>query len=169
METSMPPDDVGLLKSSLGPTLALLSAGAAIIHFVVVPGHWDEHWSQGLFFVVAAVAQLLWAVWILFAPSRALYLAGAAGNAAIAAMWIVTRTAGIPLAGADEREAVQFADALVTGFEVLLVLGALALARRTLVPRAYGGEWRRALGITLLGALVATALTTAALLSLVQL
>jgi len=64
----------------LRPALALLSMGAAVIHFVVVPGHWDEYWGQGLFFIVAAIAQLLWAVWVVVAPSRLLYLAGAAGN-----------------------------------------------------------------------------------------
>jgi len=42
----------------LRPALALLSVGAAVIHFVVVPGHWDEYWGQGLFFIVAAIAQL---------------------------------------------------------------------------------------------------------------
>jgi hypothetical protein len=49
------------------PALALLSTGAAVIHFVVIPGHWDEYRGQGLFFVIAAIAQLLWAVWVLVA------------------------------------------------------------------------------------------------------
>jgi hypothetical protein len=114
----------------LRPALALLSAGAAVIHFVVFPGHWDEYWAQGLFFIVAAIAQLLWAVWIIVAPSRLIYLAGAAGNAAIAALWVVTRTAGVPAGpGAGEREAVEFADTLATAFEVALVIGAIWLAR----------------------------------------
>ena len=59
--------------------------GAAVIHFVVIPGHWDEYWGQGLFFITAAIAQILWAVWVVVAPSRLLYLAGAVGNAAIVA------------------------------------------------------------------------------------
>lgn len=152
----------------LRPALALLSMGAAVIHFVVIPGHWEEYWGQGLFFIVAAIAQLLWAVWVLVAPSRLIYLAGAAGNAAIVALWIVTRTAGVPAGpGAGEREAVEFADTLATVFEVLLVVGALVLART--VP-ARPIRWPAgALSASVVLALVVAALTAASLLSLVDL
>jgi hypothetical protein len=152
----------------LRPALALLSVGAAVIHFVVVPGHWDEYWGQGLFFIVAAIAQLLWAIWVVVAPSRLLYLAGAAGNAAIVALWVVTRTYGVPAGpGAGEREAVEFADTLATVFEVLLVVGALALAR---TAPARPIRWPAgALVASALVALVVAGLTTASLLALVEL
>lgn len=152
----------------LRPALALLSAGAAVIHFVVVPGHWDEYWGQGLFFIIAAIAQLLWAVWVVVAPSRLLYLAGAVGNAAIVALWVVTRTYGVPAGpGAGEREAVEFADTLATVFEVLVVVGALALAR---TAPARPIRWPAgALAASALYALVAAGLTTASLLTLVEL
>jgi hypothetical protein len=150
------------------PALALLSMGAAVIHFVVVPGHWDEYWGQGLFFVIAAVAQLLWAVWVLVAPSRLLYLLGAVGNAGIVVLWVVTGTAGVPVGpGAGEREAVEFADTLATVFEVLLVIGALALAR---TAPARPIRWPAgALAATVFEALLVAALTTAGLLQLVEL
>jgi hypothetical protein len=156
------------LEPLLRPALALLSAGAAVIHFVVIPGHWDEYWGQGLFFIVAAIAQLLWALWVVVAPSRLIYLAGAAGNAGIVVMWVVTRTAGIPAGpGAGEREAVEFADTLATAFEVVLVIGALVLARTVAlrpIRQATG-----ALVPSVLLALVVAALTAASLLSLVEL
>jgi hypothetical protein len=155
------------LEAILRPALALLSAGAAVIHFVVIPGHWDEYWGQGLFFLVGAIAQLLWAVWVVVAPSRLIYLAGAAGNAAIVAMWVVTRTAGIPVGpGAGEREAVEFADTLATAFEVVLVIGALVLAR-TAARRTF--QTSGALATSALLAVVVAALTAASLLSLVEL
>jgi hypothetical protein len=165
---SEPPRGGGGLEPVLRPALALLSMGAAVIHFVVVPGHWDEYWGQGLFFIVAAIAQLLWAVWLLVAPSRLLYLIGAAGNAAIVALWVVTRTYGVPAGpGAGEREAVEFADTLATVFEVLLVAGAVVLART--VP-ARPIRWPAgALTASVLLALVVAALTTASLLSLAEL
>jgi hypothetical protein len=152
----------------LRPALALLSAGAAVIHFVVIPGHWEEYWGQGLFFIVAAIAQLLWAIWIIVAPSPLIYLAGAAGNAAIVVMWIVTRTAGVPAGpGAGEAEAVEFADTLATVFEVILVVGALVLARAA--SRRVPQGARGALAPTVLLACVVAALTAASLLSLVEL
>jgi hypothetical protein len=152
----------------LRPSLALLSAGAAMIHFVVIPGHWDEYWGQGLFFIVAAVAQLLWALWIIVAPSPLIYLAGAAGNAAIVVMWIVTRTAGVPAGpGAGETEAVEFADTLATVFEVILVAGALVLARSA--ARRGAQQPAGALAPTVLLTAVVAALTAASLLSLVEL
>ena len=166
----LPPDPTGRTEYErwLRPALALLSAGAAVIHFVVIPGHWDEYWGQGLFFIVAAVAQLLWAVWIIVAPSPLIYLAGAAGNAVIVVMWIVTRTAGIPAGpGAGEAEAVEFADTLATVFEIILVVGAVMLARtasRRGPQRAPG-----ALAPTVLLACLVAALTAASLLSLVEL
>lgn len=156
------------LEPILRPALALLSAGAAVIHFVVIPGHWDEYWGQGLFFVVAAVAQLLWALWIVVAPSRLVYLAGAVGNAVIVAMWIVTRTAGIPAGpGSGEREAVEFADTLATAFEVVLVIGAIVLMRTVATRRS--GRLTGALASSVLIAVAVAALTAASLLSLVEL
>jgi hypothetical protein len=156
------------IEPVLRPALALLSTGAAVIHFVVIPAHWDEYWGQGLFFIVAAIAQILWTVWIVIAPTRLLYLAGAAGNAFIAALWVVTRTAGIPAGpGAGEREAVEFADTLATVFEILLVVGALALAR---AAPARSLLWPRgALDASASLAIVVAGLTAASLLSLVEL
>jgi hypothetical protein len=161
------PVERGDYERWLRPALALLSVGAAVIHFVVIPGHWDEYWGQGLFFIVAAIAQLLWAVWIIIAPSPLIYLAGAAGNAAIVVMWIVTRTTGVPAGpGAGEAEAVEFADTLATVFEVIIVVGALLLAR---APRRVTHSARGVLAPTLLLACVVAALTAASLLSLVEL
>lgn len=156
------------LESVLRPVLALLSAGAAVIHFVVIPGHWEEYWAQGLFFIVAAIAQLLWALWVVIAPSRLIYLAGAAGNAAIVALWVITRTAGIPAGpGAGEREAVEFADTLATAFELVLIVGAVAVSRA--VPARLTRRPAGALTASVLLALVVVALTATSLLSLAEL
>ena len=165
-----PPEPSGgcSVEGVLRPALALFSMGAAVIHFVVIPGHWDEYWGQGLFFIIAAIAQILWAVWVVVAPSRLLYLLGALGNAAIVALWVVTRTYGVPAGpGAGEAEAVEFTDTLATAFEVLLVVGALVVAR-TAPARAI--RWPAgALTATVVLALVVAGLTAASLLSLVDL
>ena len=143
--------------------VALASAGAATIHFAVAAQHFEEYWLFGLFFVGAAVLQLAWALLVLFHSSRAVYLAGAAGNAAVVAMWVVSRTTGLPL-GPDpgEAEPVGLADTVATLFEVLIAAGALLLASaavsRPPLPRLSAGAALATLAVT-----AATALSLLAL------
>lgn len=150
------------------PGVALLSAGAATIHFVVAPEHWTTYSAYGAFFVAAAAAQLGWSIWILTAPSRLIYMAGALGNALIVGMWIVSRTAGVPIGpDAGEREAAALADVVATTFEAVVVVAAVALSRseRGLRPLAVATP----LMATATLALVVAALTATSLLSLVEL
>lgn len=81
-------------------TLALLSVGAAAIHFAVVKMHFDEYTLFGVFFVGTGIAQLVWPAWLL-RRSRPLLGLGALGNGAIVAMWAVDRIWGLPL-GPDD-------------------------------------------------------------------
>lgn len=148
--------------------VALASAGAATIHFAVIAQHFDEYWLFGSFFLVAAILQLAWAslVVLVARPAPAIYLAGAAGNAAIAAMWVVSRTTGFPLGPEPgEAEAVGIADTVATLYEVLIALGALLLVRLA-APRP---PLARFTALTALATVIAAALTTLALLSLVGL
>ena len=114
---------------------AVLSLVAAVIHISVIPEHFEEWWGYGLFFLLAAIAQALFAVAILHAPSRTLIWAGIIGNLAIFALWIATRTIGIPVFGphAGEIEEVGAVDLASKGVEVLLVL-LLGVVLRTMQP-----------------------------------
>lgn len=108
---------------------ALLSVGAGVLHFAVLGEHWQEWWGYGLFFGVSAWLQLAWAAAVVWRPSRTMLLTGAAGNLSIAALWLVTRTAGIPVGPASgEVETAALIDALSSAFELAVVLGALAIA-----------------------------------------
>src|SRR5215203_1720703 len=53
-------------------SLAGLSAGAAGIHFAVIPEHLAELPVAGYFFIAVAIAQALWAILVPRYPSRAL-------------------------------------------------------------------------------------------------
>jgi hypothetical protein len=118
--------DAGL--AGLRAELALLSVGAAVIHFAVIAEHLDEWWLTGTFFIVVALFQLAWAVAVLAWPSRLVYAVGAVVNALVVITWIVSRTTGVPVGPeAGEPEAVGFPDLLATGFEVLLVAIAAGL------------------------------------------
>ena len=115
----------------------LATVGAAAVHFVVMPTHFEESWLYGVFFLVTATVQLSWALAVLTRPSRPVLAAGAAGNLAVLALWLVTRTAGIPLGpGAGEVESIGGLDILATGLEaVVVVTAALALWHRSLPSR----------------------------------
>lgn len=124
--------------NSLIFTVALLSAGAAAIHFAVVKMHLEEYTLFGVFFVGAGVAQLVWALWLLLRPWPPLILLGAIGNALIAVTWAVDRIWGLPLGPEHwSPDPVGFGDATTSSFEALLVIGCVILLGRSAphVPR----------------------------------
>ena len=121
-------------------TVATLRAAAALsllvapMHLWVVPEHLEKWWGYGAFFVVLAVAQGLYGLGLLRRPSRRFLLLGVAGNLAVAILWLVTRTTGIPLLGphAGVVERVGVLDLACTLAEVGIVAGLGALAMRDL-------------------------------------
>jgi hypothetical protein len=76
--------------------LALTSLAAGAIHFAVTGDHFQAGIAFGLFFAALAWAQVLWAVGVLMMPTRLLLAAGVAGNPAVVAIWVVSRTTGLP-------------------------------------------------------------------------
>jgi hypothetical protein len=102
---------------------AALSLFAALIHLWVVPEHLEEWWGYGAFFLAAAAAQGLYGAVLLRRPGRSLFLVGIGGNLAVVALWVVTRTAGIPLFGphAGEVEGVGVVDLCATASELGIV------------------------------------------------
>jgi hypothetical protein len=114
--------------------VAALSLLAAAIHLWVMPEHLEEWWGSGAFFLVLAVAQGMYGLGLLRWPSRPFLLLGVAGNLAVAILWLVTRTTGIPLLGphAGEVEGVGVLDLACTLAEVGIVAGLGALAMKDL-------------------------------------
>jgi hypothetical protein len=107
---------------------ALLSIGAAIVHFAVIAQHFDEWWLTGMFFLSIALFQLGWGLLVLIQPSALVYVTGAIANALIIVTWIVSRTTGVPVGPeAGEAEAVSLPDAMATAFEVGLIVVLVAL------------------------------------------
>ena|SRR5215203_689762 len=108
-------------------TAALLSAGAAAIHFVVIPAHFEEWCGFGAFFVASGLAQLGWSLAVVTWPRQPLFWMGVIGNAAIVALWVVTRVEGT-LLGPEPDEPIGIAEGIATGFEVAIVVLAVATA-----------------------------------------
>jgi hypothetical protein len=74
--------------------------------------------------VAAAAFQALWIRWCLAGPGRIATVIGIAGNAAIVAAWLYTRTIGLPIGEfAGGPEPIGYPDAASVVFEVLLIGG----------------------------------------------
>jgi FtsP/CotA-like multicopper oxidase with cupredoxin domain len=116
---------VGLLVA------AGLVAGSGLVHLAVVPDHWAEYRLFGGFFLLVGVAQLgaggaagMW-------PTPRRLLGVAAGQAALVALWAVSRTSGLPVGPEPWRpEDVGVADVVCVALECLSVLVLVGLAGR---------------------------------------
>jgi hypothetical protein len=111
--------------------LAALSVGAAAIHFAVVFEHFVEYTLYGAFFLVISWAQLIWPAVLLWRPSRLWLWLGIAGNAIIIAVYVASRTVGLPF-GPDlhNTESVGALDVVSCVLEFLLIVGCAALLWR---------------------------------------
>jgi hypothetical protein len=142
---------------------ALLSAGAASVHFAVTKDNFEEYTLFGVLFVATALAQLGWAAAVLVRPWRALLVLGAVFNLGVAAVWALDRTVGMPI-GPEHWEASPFGfgDTVTAAFEVLIAIGCVLLLRRRLAGGVRRPAARAAVGAL---ALAAGAVTILALLS----
>jgi len=110
-------------------TLAALSATAAAVHAQVGPEHFRESAAFGVFFLCASAGQAAWAVAVCRKPVRAVLLAGAAANAAVVALWAVSRTMGLPIGPRAWRpEAVSQPDVVATLLELSIVAAVARIA-----------------------------------------
>ena len=121
----MPPIDVDPSVHDDRPNrwiLASFSAAAGIVHVVMAPSHLGASNLEGGGFLVSAWLQLALAVALVARPSRWVLRSVVVVNAALVAVWALSRTAGLPFgAHADHPETVSFVDGSCVAFELLLV------------------------------------------------
>jgi hypothetical protein len=111
---------------------AALSLSAAIAHFGVAEPHYRAWWAHGLFFVVCGALQALLAALILWWPRPWIALCGIAGNLAVLAMYVYSRTNGSPIGpheGVPEEPGV-YDMTTAAGELVLVVVLVLMLGER---------------------------------------
>jgi len=97
-------------------------AGAGLVHFSVVREHFAEWWVFGTFFLLVAALQAGWAFLVWRWANTRLLAAGAVLNIGLIALWLVTRTAGLPFgSGASMPEGWGVPDALTAVLELLSV------------------------------------------------
>ena len=101
---------------------AALSLGAAWVHLAYVAPHLRQWWAYGAFFLATGIGQALFAPLILRWPRPWLAVVGIAGNLAIVAMYVLSRTNGAPLGPhANVPERVGTVDLATAGAEVVLI------------------------------------------------
>jgi hypothetical protein len=117
-----------------------LAWSAGLIHVEAAIQHVDEHLLYAVFFALLAPAQFAWGVALYRRPGRRLLLAGAVGSLLVVALWIVSRTSGLPIGPAAwVPEPVGPIDSIATADEAVLAL--VALLR---LPASRGTKMMRA-------------------------
>jgi hypothetical protein len=138
------------------------TAGAAFIHFAVAPEHFREWWGFGVFFVLCGEAQLGWALLLRRRPWPLVAAVGLTGSLLLVALWLVSRTVGLPL-GPDPGapEAAGTADLVAVALELMT-----AFACSSALLSRVRGRIAWALGVRAAGLLLTGSLTALALLSI---
>ena len=120
---------------------AVISLGAAAIHFAVAPEHLAEGWAFGLFFAGLGWFQALWAVAYLVRPALGLRWLAIAANLATVVLWAWSRTLGLPIGPHPGMpEAVGAPDVIAGGLELALSIGLLATRAEAPMPWALPGR-----------------------------
>ena len=101
-----------------------LAWAVGLIHLVATIEHVREYALYAVFFALLAPAQLAWGAALYRHGRRWLLWVGAAASLAVVAVWVVSRTSGMPLGpdGAWRPEPVGPLDAVATADEIALAL-----------------------------------------------
>jgi hypothetical protein len=130
-----PPETTAVARVALAAVLL----GPAAIHFAMIPSHAAESAAEAIGFAVAAWAGALLGVGMLVRPARRLLTAAVVVNVAMIAIWVRSRTAGLPFGShAGHKEAATGIDLLSTGMEAAAVLLCIALLVKPGLGRRLG-------------------------------
>jgi hypothetical protein len=115
---------------------ALALVVTALIHLAVVPEHLAEWPAAAVFFVVLSLVELGLAVAVVRGTGRGLFIAGSAISVASAALWLASRTVGLPIGPeAFAPEAIAAPDVFATALEALTAAVFIRLAAQALPVR----------------------------------
>ena len=124
-----------------------LAWAAGLIHVLAAVQHVSEYVPFAVFFELLALAQFGWGVAIYRSASRRLLALGAAASLLVVAVWVVSRTAGVPLGPAPwTPEPVGLLDTVASADELVLALLVLFQLR------PWNGRAARAVGVFAAGA-----------------
>jgi hypothetical protein len=104
--------------------VAWLSIAAGAIHAIATIDHFSHWWLYGFFFLALTYGQVLWGIALLRNPVSDRNLThGAIANLAIVAVWLCSRTLGVPIGPDGGRtEAVGVMDVAATLDQLVLAV-----------------------------------------------
>jgi hypothetical protein len=110
--------------------IAVAGASSAAIHGAVLPSHWREAVTYGLFFLGAAVAQLGLSIAVMLVPARRWLQANALVNIGLLGVWLQSRTVGVPIGPLrGVAEPVGVLDVISSACELLVVVAVVKAVR----------------------------------------
>lgn len=119
---SKPPTPTGRVDNAV-LLLCGLAWASGIIHIHASIDHLQESVVHAAFFVALASAQFGWGAVLYRSPTARLVLFGAGGSVAVALLWLVSRTIGLPIGPeAWTPEPVGILDVVATVDEIMLAL-----------------------------------------------
>ena len=132
------PTDASTSSRSVPPTempghtarvlLAVLSAGAGVLHIAAVSTHLEHHWTMGALFAITGWAQLIWAALLILRPTRRIVIGGAVAQAAVFTGYVIVHLVGWPLgANAGQPEPHGAMGLLACALELAVVIGVVLL------------------------------------------
>jgi hypothetical protein len=108
------------------PALGMALAGA--IHLVLAQGHYTHAPAHDIFFLLAGIAEIAWALFFHRRPSPRLFLLGLAMAGGLVVLWAITRIAPAPFE--HEASAVDVGGLACKGSELASILALAFLAVR---------------------------------------
>lgn len=110
--------------------ICVLSLSTGLIHAAAAAEHLDEYVLYALFFAVLAPLQLGWGIAVYRRATPTRIATGAVAGLLIAALWILSRTTGLPVGPHPwQPESIGAADTIATANEIVIALLALAWSR----------------------------------------
>lgn len=124
--------------------LLALAAGASVVaglvHYVAAAEHRSD-WEFAAVLTLVGAFQIVWAVWLWVEPKMRVIVIGISVNALAVAIWVVSRTAGLPLGHhAGEAEVVGLFDVVCVIVEAVVVAAMLFLVRAKRAAAAQEAE-----------------------------
>ena len=140
----------------IGAATALL--GSAVVHSTVAAGHYEEWPLAGIFFLSLLVVEMLLALAVVFYWSSTTAAAVVVTSVGTVAVWLVSRTTGLPFGPAEFRspEAMGTADLACCVMELAAAALVIPWALRRLPARRSSSRALSKGAIGMAGALTAT-------------